>query len=252
MLPRRQVFTGILVTRYSQCNLRTHSVATVYIILLPSGCKSKQVSRKWERWMYCFCLVIVSRHRYFKIVFSLCKLPCHVVNHIKRVHLCLVLDSRNRHKRPYCYSTLLLFYTAASETRSRNDENERFPTFETHTRVSVDACLFKTYFKIKEDTASNSVETDGPSRMKQPNHRIFLKLISPPSSIDKSRLDGIIRGLYRWFGYSFVGACGSNPKSIDNPPCLLQHSPPSPVRNWMAQQQKKDPSSKRPLYPWDR
>jgi hypothetical protein len=133
---------------------------------------------------------------------------------------------------------VLLFYTAASETRSRNDENERFSTFESHTRVSVDTCLFTAFFKVKEDTASNSVETDGPCRMKQPNH-ISLKLISPPSSIDKSRLDGIIRGLYRWFGYSFIGAC-SNPKSIHNPPCLLQYtySPPLPVRNWTAQQKR--------------
>jgi hypothetical protein len=105
MLPRRQVFTGILVTRYSPCNLRTHSVATVYIILLQVVSKSKQVSRKWERWTYCFCLVIVSRHRYFKIVFSLCKLPYHVVNHIKSTFVRMV-ESRNRHKRPYCYSTL--------------------------------------------------------------------------------------------------------------------------------------------------
>jgi hypothetical protein len=120
MLPRRQVFTGILVTRYSPCNLRTHSVASYCIYYTASGCKSKQVSRKWERWTYCFCLVIVSRHRYFKIVFSLCKLPYHVVNHIKRVHLCLVLDSRNRHKRPYCYSTLPPAKQEAETTRMKD------------------------------------------------------------------------------------------------------------------------------------
>jgi hypothetical protein len=86
--------------------------------------------------------------------------------------------------------------------------------------------------KLSWDWWSLSNEATQPSYIPQAN--ITTKFHRQESTWwDDSRVIQVV-----WAQYSFVGACGSNPKSIDNPPCLLQHSPPSPVRNLMAQQQK--------------